>query len=135
VSQLCEGVCLSARLGVTYGDADEQFVRFPLSIRKGFVVAAGHQATAAIKGAPGVGEVHRHIEPLGGGPELIDSEVQMRLAQSIAGIAAGGDPLARLHAVSLAYDHAALREVPIEGDRAISVLDKNMIVVAWRLAE
>jgi hypothetical protein len=66
----------------------------------------------------GIGEVYRHIEALGGGPELTDPEVQMRLAQRVAGIAAGGDPLTNLDAVSLARDRAALLEVSAEGDRA-----------------
>jgi hypothetical protein len=76
-----------------------------------------------------ISEIDRDIEPLRGRPELVDPEMQMWLALCVAGIAAGGDPLAACDVVSLLYRYAALLEVAVKRHGPVAVLDKDVVVL------
>jgi len=91
---------------------------------------ARHEAATLVKWPTGIAEIDRDVETLGGRPELIDPEVQVRLTLRVSGIAAGGNPPADLYAISLSHHYAALFEVPVERHGAILVLDQDVVVLA-----
>jgi len=78
----------------------------------------------------GVSEVDGHIETFFSRPSLIDSEMKVRQALCVAGIAAFSNRLALIDTVADFHEDAVLFQMGIESNRAVIVLYHNVIVLA-----